>query len=493
MSIDIPLALTYDDVLLAPQRSRVASRADVSTRTRFTRGLELASPIVAANMETVCEAPMAIAMARAGGIGVIHRFLSIERQVAEVRRVKRAESFVIDQPWTLPVGATVGDARAMMDTYGPSGLCLVDAEGRLRGLLTHRDLHAARDDGDTAATYATPTERLVTASAGIDLASAKQVLLEERIEKLPLVDGDGGLQGLITLRDIDALEERPDASKDGRGRLLAAAAVGVRGDYVERARALVEAGCDALVLDIAHGHAEHALDALQRLRETLGPEAQLVAGNVATAEGASDLCEAGADAVKVGVGPGSACTTRIVAGVGIPQLTAVLESARAAAEHGVPVCADGGIRAAGDVAKALAAGAATVMVGNLLAGTDESPGTVVSRGGSRYKVYRGMASAEAARRRAESEGVAPTQAVPEGVEAVVPYRGEAAAIVRGLVGGLRSAMSYSNSATVPEFHEQGPLRPHHDGRPDREPAARRHDVATPARWRARPAAGAGPG
>jgi IMP dehydrogenase len=449
---DPPLALTYDDVLLTPQRSHVASRADVSTRTRLTRGIELAAPIVAANMETVCEDRMAIAMARAGGIGVIHRFLTIERQVNEVGRVKRAEGFVVDEPWKLHAGATVAEARAMMREHGPSGLLLVDGEGRLQGIFTQRDLSAAGSDDEPAEAYATPRERLVTAEPGITLDEARAILHRHRIEKLPLADAGGALRGLITLRDIDALRDRPHASKDARGRLLVAAAVGVRGDYIERAQALVGAGCDALVLDIAHGHADHALRAVELLRESLPAGTQLVAGNVATAEGTDDLCRAGADGVKVGVGPGSACTTRIVAGVGVPQLTAVIACARAAEAHGVPVIADGGIRVAGDVAKAIAAGASTVMVGNLLAGTDESPGSVVTRDGKRYKVYRGMASAEAARRRAEAEGVAITQAVPEGVEAVVPYRGEAGDIVRTLVGGLRSAMSYSDAATIEDFH-----------------------------------------
>jgi IMP dehydrogenase len=449
-----PLALTYDDVLLTPLRSGVGSRGDVNTSAHFTRALSLAAPIVAANMETVCEDRMAIAMARSGGIGVIHRFLPIDRQVAEVERVKRAEGYVIDHPWTIAPTATIGEARRVMDEQGSSGLLLVEADGRLLGILTHRDLAAAAGDEEAAAAYATPSERLLTAPAGVDLAEARRLLLGHRVEKLPLVDGEGRLRGLITLRDIHALQERPNASKDDRGRLLVAAAVGVRGDYLERAQALAAAGCDALVLDIAHGHAEHALAALEALRSTLGGDAQLVAGNVATAAGADDLCRAGADAVKVGVGPGSACTTRIVAGVGVPQLTAVLDCARAAGAHGVPVIADGGVRAAGDVAKALAAGASTAMVGNLLAGTDESPGTTVTRNGARYKVYRGMASAAAAQRRADTEGVALTQAVPEGVEAVVPYRGEAAAIVGELVGGLRSAMSYSNAQTIPEFHER---------------------------------------
>jgi len=452
MALDAPLALTYDDVLLVPRRSQIASRGDVSTTTLLARGLPLAVPVVAANMETVCEARMAVAMARAGGVGVIHRFLGVDDQVEEVRRAKRAESAVIEDPWTLPESASIGAARALMEQRGATGLLLVDGSQRVRGLLTRRDLAASGSDDEPALRHATPVERLVTSRPGISPDDARAMLVANRIEKLPLLDDEQRVAGLITLRDIEGARERPHASKDARGRLLVAAAVGVRGSERERAIALVAAGADALVLDIAHGHAEHTLEFLQQLRGAVGADVALIAGNVATFEGADDLCRAGADAIKVGVGPGSACTTRVVAGVGVPQLTAVSECVRAASAHGVPVIADGGIRVPGDVAKALAAGADTVMVGNLLAGTDESPGDVVRRGAERYKVYRGMASAGAAARRAEVDGVAMTHSVPEGVEAVVPYRGPAAAIVGELVGGLRSAMSYSDSATLEQFH-----------------------------------------
>jgi IMP dehydrogenase len=465
------LALTYDDVLLVPRRSGVSSRSEVSTSSRLTRRLTLAAPIVAANMETVTEARMAVAMARAGGLGVIHRFLPVPAQVAMVQRVKRAENLVIADPYRVTDDATVGEARAAMRAHGVRSLLVVSRDdARLVGILTARDLQLDPDDHEPISAHATWGERLVTAPEGVSLEEARLLLHRHRVEKLPLVDVHGRPAGLITAQDLVALRDRPQASKDPRGRLLVGAAVGVRADDVERAAALVEAGVDVLVLDIAHGHAEHALDAVERLRAA-HPEVELVAGNVATAGGADDLCRAGADAVKVGVGPGSACTTRIVAGVGVPQLTAVMDAVAACRPHGVPVIADGGIRAGGDVAKAIAAGAETVMVGNLLAGTDESPGTVVTRGGRKVKVYRGMASAAATQRRMAAEGIEPPDgtefasvrssaaepgphAVPEGVEATVPYRESALAIVAELVGGLRSSMSYADARTVAEFHER---------------------------------------
>ena len=453
---DFPLALTYDDVLLVPRRSGIGSRSDVDTTARLTRQLTITAPVVAANMETVTEARMAIAMARAGGFGVIHRFLPLEQQVAEVERVKRAENLVIAKPYAIAADATIAEALELMRSREVKSLLVTAADGRLGGILTTRDLVLA-EPGDTVARHATPRDRLVTATPGIDLDEARELLHRHRLEKLPLLDDAGFAAGLVTMRDLMALRERPKASKDAQGQLLVGAAIGVRGDWLERAAALVAAGADALVLDIAHGHADHAVRALEHLRSEL-PDAQLVAGNVATGEGADDLCKAGADAVKVGVGPGSACTTRIVAGVGVPQLTAVLDAVAACAKHGVPVIADGGIREPGDVAKAIAAGAETVMVGNLLAGTDESPGRLVSRGGQKFKVYRGMASAEATRIRMAAEGLEPpddsefAQVVPEGVEATVPHRGEAGQVVHRLVGGLRSAMSYADAHSIAEFH-----------------------------------------
>jgi IMP dehydrogenase len=461
---ELPLALSYDDVLLVPQRSPIASRGDVDTTARFTRTLTLAAPIVSANMDTVTEAPMAIAMARAGGIGVIHRFLSIEEQVMQVARVKRAEALVIEDPFTVSPDLSLGEAMEEMRTKGASGLVVVDDDRRPIGILSRRDTLLRDDPSVAVSRVMTPADRLVVAPAGIDVDAAAIMLRDARIEKLPLVDADGRLAGLITLRDLLQRKERPDATKDGRGRLAVAAAIGVRGDHLERAKALVDAGADALVLDIAHGHMERALEAIGEVREWVGV-IDVIAGNVATAQGAEDLIAAGADAIKVGVGPGSVCSTRVVAGVGVPQFSAVAECAAACREHEVPLIADGGIRAGGDVAKAIGAGADTVMVGNLLAGTQESPGMVVTRNGARVKVIRGMASAGAAAARRAIDGDAGeafvhedqtdfSPIVPEGVEAVVPLRGGVALVIQELVGGLRSGMSYSNAGTIAEMQER---------------------------------------
>jgi IMP dehydrogenase len=461
---ELPLALSYDDVLLVPQRSPIASRADVDTTARFTRSLSLAAPVVSANMDTVTEAPMAIAMARAGGIGVIHRFLSIEEQVVQVARVKRAEALVIEDPFTITPDLTLAEAMGRMRTTGSSGLVVIDAERRPVGILTRRDTLLREDPSIPVSRIMTPEDRLVVAPAGIDADEAAIILRDARIEKLPLVGPDGRLAGLITLRDLLQRKERPDATKDARGRLAVAAAIGVRGDHLERAKALADAGADALVLDIAHGHMERALEAIGEVSEWVGG-IDIIAGNVATAQGAEDLIAAGADAIKVGVGPGSVCSTRVVAGVGVPQFSAVAECAAACRAQGVPVIADGGIRTGGDVAKAIGAGADTVMVGNLFAGTEESPGMVVNRNGARVKVIRGMASAGAVAARRAVDGDARevlahedqtdfSPIVPEGVEAVVPLRGDVASVVAELVGGLRSGMSYSNAATIGEMQQR---------------------------------------
>ena len=458
------LALTFEDVLLVPRRSSIRSRRHVSTRSRFTRGVELAIPIVSANMDTVTTAPMAIAMAELGGLGVLHRFLPSDAQAEEVRRVKRHLSWVVDQPYTVGPDQTVAEAAAEARRLGVTGLVVVDAERRPVGILTARDMRAAAgaspEEGvdlarstlnGTVASAMTPAERLVTAPPGIDLDEARKLLDRHRIEKLPLVGDDGRLAGLITLRDIGLRERWPQATRDGQGRLRVAAAVGVRGGYLARAQALLEAGVDALVVDVAHGHADHTIDAVRELKATW-PDSQVVAGNVATAEGFGDLAAAGADAVKVGIGPGFACTTRLVAGVGVPQLTAILDCAEVARDTGVPLIADGGIRHPGDVAKAIAAGASTVMIGGLLAGRPESPGEVVRRGGREYKVFRGMASlgAAAARLEIEGRGDALDQYVPEGEEMEFPLKGPVAGIVNELVGGLRSGMSYVDATTIPE-------------------------------------------
>ncbi len=452
----ISLALSYDDVLLAPRRSSIGSRSDVNVASRLTRRLRLAAPVVSANMDTVTEAEMAIAMARAGGIGIVHRFLSVERQVAEVTRVKRAEALVIPDPHTIAPDRTLGEATDAMARLGVTSLVVVDGD-RLAGLLTHRDVALQTDLRLRVSDLMTPRERLIVGAPDTTSEEAAILLRDGRVEKLPLIDAEGRVAGLITLRDLLQRAERPEATKDGRGRLAVGAAIGVRGDFVERARALQEAGADVVVLDIAHGHAEHAIRAVGEVRVAVGDGVEIIAGNVATADGARDLAQAGADGVKVGVGPGSVCTTRVVAGVGVPQLTAVMECAEACAPHGVPVIADGGIRFGGDVAKAIAAGAESVMIGNLLAGTPESPGVVVSRNGARVKVFRGMASSAAADARRAIEGDDDTEFTPvvaEGVEAVVPLRDATATVLHGLVGGLRSGMSYSDARTIPEFHRK---------------------------------------
>jgi IMP dehydrogenase len=451
---DIPLGLTYDDVLLVPRRSRVRSRRDVSTRTLFTPGIELAIPVVSANMDTVTTAPMAIALAQLGGIGVLHRFLSIEDEAADARRVKRFRSHVVAEPYTIAPDLTLARARSEAEQLGVTGFLVVDADRRLLGVLTARDLDAGESD-ERVAELMTPRERVVSAGRGIGLEEAKRLLHRHRVEKLPLVDADDRVAGLVTLRDLASVEQYPQATRDGQGRLRVAAAVGVRGDFLERAQALVAAGVDALVLDIAHGHADSALEAVAELAGSF-PDVEVVAGNVATAEGFSDLVRAGADAVKVGIGPGYACTTRLVAGVGVPQLTAVLDCARAARSTGAPLVADGGIRRPGDMAKAIAAGASTVMVGSLFAGRTESPGDVVRRRGELLKVYRGMASRSAAEARfaVDGQGDSLDQYVAEGEELEFPLRGPVADVVEDLVGGLRSGMSYVDAETVPELWER---------------------------------------
>jgi len=455
---EVRLGLTYDDVLLEPQRSSILSRRNVDPCTRLSRRIKLAIPIVSANMDTVTEAEMAIAMARMGGIGIVHRFMTVEQQAGEVRRVKRSEGWVIEEPYTIGPDHSVADARKLMAQQNIGGLPVTDASGQLLGMLTTRDILFANED-ELVGQRMTPPERLVTAPVGTDTAAARVLLEQHRIEKLPLVDGEGRLRGLMTARDIARSLQFRYSTTDAKGRLRVGAAIGVVGDYLERAQALVAAGADVLVIDIAHGHAEHALRAIAETRKRLS-NVELVAGNVATAAGARDLAEAGADAIKVGIGSGSICITRVVAGVGVPQLTAIMDCAKAVKGLDVPVIADGGIRAGGDVVKALAAGAATVMVGNMLAGTKESPGVTIPRGGQKYKVARGMASAEAALwrhvREAPERGWADweedlSQVVPEGVEAAVPYRGEAGEVIFQLIGGLRSGMSYCNARSLDEL------------------------------------------
>ncbi|MBI3359743.1 MAG: IMP dehydrogenase [Chloroflexi bacterium] len=460
MNIRSSDGLTFDDVLLVPKRSAARSRAAASTAAHLTKNLRLAVPIVSANMDTVTEANMAIAMARAGGIGIIHRFMPIDRQAAEIARVKRAESFVVEDPMLIAPNDTVAVARSLMAANGIGGLAVVDYSGVLAGLVTTRDVLFAPDDAPVSSVM-TPRERLITLTApqGSSLEEARAALHQHRIEKLPIVDGVGRLQGLITAQDIIKIGTHPDASKDAKGRLRAGAAIGVRPDDLDRAGACLAAGADMLVLDIAHGHADHAIAMLREVKRQF-PKTEVVAGNVATGDGVRDLAEAGADAVKVGVGSGSICITRQVAGFGVPQLTAIVDCAEAAHRIEMPLIADGGIRKSGDLVKALAAGASTAMVGSLLAGTVESPGANVIRDGRRYKVVRGMASltANIDRKRMEQEGEVADEdwerVVPEGVEAVVPFRGEAAEVVHQLVGGLRSGLSYAGANTIEDLWEK---------------------------------------
>ncbi|HEX9617907.1 MAG TPA: IMP dehydrogenase [Anaerolineales bacterium] len=459
MNLRSETGLTFDDVLLVPKRSSLRSRSEVDPSTRLVRGIRMAIPIISANMDTVTESEMAIAMAQIGGIGILHRFMPVERQAEMVRRVKRAESFVVENPITIPPETTLAEARAKMAETRIGGLVVVDDGGRLLGMLTARDLLLAQDGSATVDTVMTPRERLVVAPADEPLASARLTLHAHRIEKLPMVDADDRVVGLITAQDIIKMQEHPKATKDEKGRLRVGVAIGIHPEEdLQRAKACVKEGADVVVVDVAHGHMDPVLEMIGHLKREF-PRVPVIAGNVATGAGVADLCEAGADAVKVGVGSGSICITRVVTGFGVPQLTAVAECAEAGREAGVPVIADGGLRNSGDITKSLAAGASTVMLGSLLAGTDESPGAAVIRNGRRYKIVRGMASltANVARKEVSREGeVDPdewVEVVPEGVEAVVPYRGSVADILHQLVGGLRSGMSYGGARTIAELQE----------------------------------------
>ena len=442
------LALTFDDVLLVPRHSTVHPRL-VSVTSRLTRAIPLNIPLISAAMDTVTEAEMAIAMARAGGIGVLHKNMSIERQAAEVDRVKRSESGMILNPITLEPDRPLKEAAAVMARFRISGVPIVDPDGRLVGIITNRDLQFERNLEQPIREVMT-REHLVTAPVGTGLEEAERILARHRIEKLPVVDASGVLRGLITVKDIFKRKQYPGANKDQHGRLRVAAAVGASREAQDRARALLDAGADALVIDSAHGHSEGVLQTVAFLRENF-PGAQLIAGNVATEDGARELVRRGVDAVKVGVGPGSICTTRVVTGVGVPQVTAIMDAVCGAGE--VPVIADGGIKYSGDVVKALAAGASCVMMGSMLAGTDESPGESVLAEGRRFKMIRGMGSLAAmqdgsADRYFQEGELATTKLVPEGIEGRVPYKGPVGDVLFQAVGGLRSGMGYCGVATV---------------------------------------------
>ena len=446
--------LTFDDVLLVPAESSVLPNA-VSTVTRLTRTIVLEAPVVSAAMDTVTESEMAIALAREGGIGIVHRNLSIEAQVGEIDRVKRSEAGMISDPVTLRPDALVSDALDLMAHYRISGVPITDASGVLVGILTNRDLRFERDVTQPVSALMTARD-LVTAPVGTTLAEAEGLLHRHRIEKLPIVDADGRLRGLITVKDISKRVEFPQATKDGHGRLRVGAAVGVGPDAVERAQALIAAGADVLVVDTAHGHSRGVIEMVARIRSLSG-EFEVVAGNIATSDAAEALVDAGADALKVGIGPGAICTTRVVAGVGVPQVTAVYDVAQAS---DVPVIADGGLTSSGDVAKAIAAGADSVMLGSMLAGTDEAPGDVIVVQGERFKSYRGMGSRGAMKARGFSkdryfqgdvEDV--EKLVPEGIEARVPYKGAVGAVLHQIVGGLRQSMGYCGAATIDAMKE----------------------------------------
>ena len=464
MQIRPTKGLTFDDVLLVPRRSSISSRQDVDTSTRLTESIRMKIPIMSANMDTVTEARMAIAMARAGGIGILHRFMTIEGQVREVKTVKRAQGFIIEHPYNVGPEASVEQARALMDRYKVGALIVVDGTGKLIGLVSQRDLMLAPASIENIRQAMTPRARLVTVRPDVTVEQARELLYKHRIEKLPVLDADDNLVGLITSRDLIKLDQSPNVTTDSKGRLRVGAAIGVTTRERERAAALLEAGADVLVLDIAHGHADHCIAVLQRLRRQF-PKAQLVAGNVATSEGARDLAEAGADAIKVGIGPGSICTTRMVTGFGVPQITAIMDSVAGVHESGrdVPIIADGGIQKSGDLVKALAAGASTVMIGSLFAGCEEAPGSPVIRDGLKFKVVRGMASLGAAIGRKAAESAQDESAesqeewdkvVPEGVEAVVPYRGHVRELLYQLAGGLRSGLSYGGAHNIWELQER---------------------------------------
>lgn len=463
MQIRSNKGLTFDDVLLIPRRSSITSRQDVDTATRLTASINIKIPIMSANMDTVTEARMAIAMARAGGIGILHRFMTIEHQTREVKMVKRAQGFIIEHPYNIGPDATIEQARALMDRHKVGALIVMDA-GKLVGLVSQRDLMLAPASIGAIRAAMTPRERLVTAKPDVSVEAARELLYKHRIEKLPVLDNDDNLVGLITSRDLIKLNQSPDVTTDEKGRLRVGAAIGVTKGERERAAALLDAGADVLVLDIAHGHADHCIQMVKAVRADF-PKAQIIAGNVASREGARELTEAGADAIKVGIGPGSICTTRIVTGFGVPQLTAIMDSAAGIKDAGrdIPIIADGGIRTPGDLVKALAAGAETAMIGGLFAGCDEAPGSPVLRDGKKVKVVRGMASLGATMNRRKAERGEDESAedqedwskvVPEGVEAVVPYRGNVSEILHQLVGGLRSGLSYGGAHNIRELQEK---------------------------------------
>jgi IMP dehydrogenase len=453
--VNFPEYLTFDDVLLKPGASSVLP-AEAATATRLTRTIELSIPIISAAMDTVTESRLAIAMAQLGGLGVIHRNMDPERQAEHVRQVKKFESGMVVNPITIGPEATLADVRALKEKFSISGIPVVDGTGKLVGIITNRDVRFATDLDQKVGELM--TTKLITVKEGVDRDEARRLLHKHRIEKLIVVDDQFNCTGLITVTDMEKAAHHPNAAKDGQGRLRVAAATGTGDKGYARARQLIAAGVDAVVVDTAHGHSIHVIEQVKRIKR-LSNEVQVIAGNVATAEATRALIDAGADAVKVGIGPGSICTTRIVAGVGVPQFSALLDCAREAAVSGVPVIADGGIKYSGDLAKALAAGASCAMIGSLLAGTDESPGEVYLYQGRSYKSYRGMGSVGAmargsADRYFQQEVKDALKLVPEGIEGQVPYKGAVSTVVHQLVGGLRAAMGYTGAGGIKQFQER---------------------------------------
>ena len=455
--MDIREGVTFDDVLLVPKYSKVTSRSDTDLSTKLSKNISLNIPLISANMDTVTESSMAVTVAREGGIGIIHRFLTIQQQVNEVLKVKRSGSIIIENPYTINSELTIKDAFSIMNEKQVSGLLVTDSNSKIIGILTERDVLFEPSDS-TKLVKELMTKDVVTAKLGVDLEQVKEILKHNRIEKLPIVDDNNHVKGLITSQDISNLEKYPNASKDKKGRPLVGSAVGVKGDFMERSEALINAGADVLVVDIAHGHSENAINTVKNIKKAF-PDCELIAGNVATAKGTEDLIKAGVDAVKVGVGSGSICITRVITGSGVPQLTAVFDCAEVGNDHGIPIISDGGTRNSGDATKALAAGASSIMVGSILGGTDESPGSTITKNGKRFKIYRGMASLAASMgRRSKETGTFEladdlNDYVAEGVEAMVPYKGSVTEIITQITGGIRSGLSYCGASNIKQMQE----------------------------------------
>ena len=467
--------LTYDDVLLVPAYSEVLPR-EVNISSQFTKNITLHTPVVSAAMDTVSESSMAIAMARAGGIAVIHKNMSIAAQAAEVRKVKRSESGMIQDPITLHETANVGDALTIMAEHKIGGIPVVDADGVLKGIVTNRDLRFEKNY-DKPIREVMTSENLVTTDKPKDLETAESILQEKKIEKLPVVSADGKLMGLITYKDILKLRRYPNACKDNFGRLRCAAAVGVTGDTMDRVDALVKAGVDAVVIDTAHGHSKGVIETLKKVKAAFGDKIDVIVGNIATGAAAKALVEAGADGVKVGIGPGSICTTRVIAGVGVPQLTAVTDVAEALKGTGVPMIADGGIRYTGDIAKAIAGGASTIMIGSMLAGTEESPGETIIYEGRKFKSYRGMGSLEAMQHGSKDRYFQDAEddikkLVPEGISGRVPFKGSVMEVMHQIIGGLRAGMGYCGASNISQLQEAKFIRITNAGIKESHP----HDV-----------------